>query len=127
MKNYFIYLLLIISTLSSCNKDPKQVESSQSLNGEWSLVNRSCFCDPINFVPGDNNWNFDVANQKLMVTNQTAIQSNYILPTGSYDFQYTDNQITINEIQYDYYFQEGKLYLGHQHEADGPLLEFTKN
>lgn len=99
MKKVLIVFFLI--GLVSCSDDANEVEDN-SLNGEWTLTNVSCFCgfpDPPEF--NLTQVNFVAANNELIVLN-TGSQV-YFREDGTYSYSGNGNRITLeNENSYDF-------------------------
>lgn len=121
-----IFLLIIQLTLVSCSESDDNNEVTNELNGTWNLVHVSCECKPVDLQPGEHIWTFDLNNNELNVLNNVTESQHTILETGIYNITFTSTTVTIQEIEYDYYFENGKLYLADEPESDGPLIEFVK-
>ena len=122
-----ILILSVVGILISCNNNGDDNEITNPLNGEWNLVYVSCECEPVDLEVGDNIWTFDISESKLNVINNVTEQLHTILETGSYDIIVTDNKVTIQTVEYDYYLENEKLYLADHPESDGPLIEFIRD
>ena len=121
-----IFLFIISGILFSCNENDENNEVTNELNGQWSLVSVSCLCQPIDLKTGEHLWNFDINNSELNVVNNLTESLHTILETGTYNITVTNNKVTIQTVEYDYYFENGKLYLADNPESDGPLITFVK-
>ncbi len=99
---------------------------TNELNGQWNLIAVSCLCEPVNLKKGEILWNFDIDTSKLSVENKVTESLQTFLKTGIYDITVTNNKVTIQTVEYDYYFENGKLYLADDPASDGPLIEFVK-
>jgi hypothetical protein len=124
MKNS-ILLLLVVALLSSCSNDDDDVISPE-LSGTWNLVDVTCECGPVDFEVGEHVWNFNTQTSELTVSNNPN-EDLQILDSGNYSFVIGNNIITILSVEYDFYFEQNKLFLGDQPESDGPLMEFVRN
>lgn len=100
--------------------------TTNELNGQWNLIAVSCLCEPVNLTKGEILWNFDIVTSKLTVVNNVTESLQTILKTGTYDITVTNDKVTIQTVEYDYYFENGKLYLADDPASDGPLIEFLK-
>lgn len=120
-------LLAIFGMLSSCNGNDDTVEINDELNGIWNLISVTCFCDPVNLETGQHIWEFDMNANKLHVTNNVTEDLHTILETGVYDISATSHTVTIQNIQYEYYFDNEKLFLADDPASDGPIIEFIKD
>lgn len=90
------------------------------------MVYVSCECEPVDLEIGEHIWTFGLSENKLYVINNVTEQLHTILETGIYDISVTDNKVTIQTVEYDYYFENEKLYLADHTESDSPLIEFVK-
>jgi hypothetical protein len=125
MKNT-VLLLAIVGFLFSCNKSDDTNQITNELNGDWNLISVRCFCEPINLETGEHIWEFNLTENELNVTNNVSAGLHTILETGTYDIIVIDSKITILNVEYDFYFENEKLYLTNQPESDGPIIEFIK-
>ena len=121
-----IYLFIVSGILFSCNKNDDNNEVTNELNGQWNLIYVSCLCEPVDLETGEHIWNFDIDNNELNVVNNVTESLHTILETGTYNISVTTNKVTIQTIEYDYYFENGELYLADNPESDGPLIAFVK-
>jgi|TARA_B110000090_G_scaffold28107_1_gene29169 hypothetical protein len=121
-----IFLFIVSGILFSCNESDDNNEATNELNGKWNLVSVSCLCEPIDLETGEHLWNFDINNGELNVVNNLTEALHTLLETGTYDITVTNNKATIQTVEYDYYFENGKLYLADNPESDGPLITFIK-
>jgi len=121
-----IFLFIVSGILFSCNESDDNNEATNELNGKWNLVSVSCLCEPIDLITGEHLWNFDINNGELNVVNNLTEALHTLLETGTYDITVTNNKVTIQTVEYDYYFENGKLYLADNPESDGPLITFIK-
>lgn len=121
-----ICFLAFVGLLISCNKSDNNTALNQ-LNGEWNLVMVTCECETISLEAGQNIWLFNVQESKLEVTNNVTEQLHTIPETGMYDIVLAQNKVTFKEVVYDYYFENGKLFLADHPELDGPLIEFVRD
>ena len=121
-----IYLFIVSGILFSCNKNDDNNEVTNELNGQWNLISVSCLCEPVDLETGEHIWNFDIDNNELNVVNNVTESLHTILETGTYNISVTTNKVTIQTIEYDYYFENGELYLADNPESDGPLITFVR-
>ncbi len=121
-----IFLFIVSGILFSCNESDDNNGVTNELNGQWNLVSVSCLCEPIDLETGEHLWNFDIDNSELNVLNNVTESLHTILDTGTYDITVTNNKIVIQTVEYDYYFENGELYLADNPELDGPLITFRK-
>ena len=120
-----ILIFIAIGMLSSCNNDETN-QITNELNGDWNLISVTCFCEPINLETGEHVWEFNLTENKLYVTNNVSEGLHTILETGTYDIKVIDSKITILNIEYDFYFENKKLFLTDKPELDGPIIKFIK-
>lgn len=125
MKN-FIFLFILSGVLLSCNKNEDDNPLTSELKGEWNLISVRCLCEPINLEVGEHVWVFDLEQETLHVENNVTEKLHTILETGTYDIVVYENSITIQNIEYDFYFQNDRLYVANHPESDGPLIEYIK-
>jgi len=94
-------LILFLVVFSSCSNNDDEVDDN-SLNGEWTLTNVSCFCgfpDPPEFNLTQVNFNSD--NNEVTVTN-TGSQV-YFREDGTYSYTGNGNRIRIEgDRSYDF-------------------------
>ena len=121
-----IFLFILSGILFSCNESDGNNEINNELNGDWNLVSVSCLCEPIDLETGEHIWNFDINNSELNVVNNVAESLHTILETGTYDITVANDKVTIQTVEYDYYFENGKLYLTDNPESDGPLITLIR-
>jgi hypothetical protein len=121
-----IFLFIVSGILFSCNKNDDNNEVTNELNGQWNLISVSCLCEPVDLETGEHIWNFDIGNSELNVVNNVTESLHTILETGTYNISVTNNKVTIQTVEYDYYFENGKLYLADNPESDGPLITFVR-
>ena len=122
-----VLLLAIVGFLFSCNESDDTNQIMNELNGDWNLVSVTCLCEPINLETGKHIWEFNLTENELNVTNNVSEELHTILETGTYDINVIDSKITILSIEYDFYFENEKLFLTNQPESDGPIIEFIKD
>jgi len=118
-------LFLLSGILFSCNSDENNAIADE-LNGEWNLISVSCLCEPISLETGEHIWNFNVNDSELNVVNNVTESLHTILETGNYDITVSNDKITIQNIEYDYYFENENLYLADDPGSDGPLIRFVR-
>jgi hypothetical protein len=121
-----IFLFILSGILFSCNESDGNNEINNELNGDWNLVSVSCLCEPIDLETGEHIWNFDINNSELNVVNNVTESLHTILETGTYDITVANDKVTIQTVEYDYYFENGKLYLADNPESDGPLITLIR-
>jgi|TARA_B110000908_G_scaffold120430_1_gene141117 hypothetical protein len=121
-----IFLFIVSGILFSCNENDDNNEVTNELNGQWNLISVSCLCEPVDLETGEHIWNFDIGNSELNVVNNVTESLHTILETGTYNISVTNNKVTIQTVEYDYYFENGKLYLADNPESDGPLITFVR-
>jgi hypothetical protein len=121
-----IFLFILSGILFSCNESDGNNEINNELNGDWNLVYVSCLCEPIDLETGEHIWNFDINNSELNVVNNVTESLHTILETGTYDITVANDKVTIQTVEYDYYFENGKLYLADNPESDGPLITLIR-
>ncbi|WP_204347031.1 hypothetical protein [Psychroserpens algicola] len=122
-----LFLIFVIGFLSSCNNtDESSNTITNELNGEWNLVAVSCFCEPIHLEAGDHIWTFNLSANMLNILNNVTEDLHTIPDTGVYEISFSENTVTLLDVEYDYYFENDRLYLANQPEADGPLIEFIR-
>ena len=104
------------------------VDQNANLNGKWHLISVSCECMPVNLEKGDCIWNFNTMIQKLTVQKHDSTDIIIELEPGTYEINvnYELSKITINDIEYDFWFEDCKLYIANHPEVDGPLIEFIR-
>lgn len=119
-----IFLILLTGLLISCTNDDTTSIEGNPIAGIWKLVDVSCECTPPNFQ-ANHTWLFDLSRNKLVVDNQVD-ESLQILDSGIYFFSLGTDTITLLDIQYEYFFEDGKLFIGHEYESDGPLMTFER-
>lgn len=122
MKKWILLIFIFTISLACSNDDA----ANDPMNGIWNLVTVSCECEIPIFEKGTHVWDFDLSTNQLTVVN-TIEEDLQILDTGMYSFSRSGSTITIQNVTYDYYFQDAKLYLGDAPEIDGPLLQFERN
>jgi len=106
-----VYLFFLAISIS-CSSDDDNNENSE-LNGEWFLINISCFCgfdETINF--NDFTLRFDNSENILHLDNPTESYF-YIAESGSYEYNLQENIISIEGTgdSYRYYFEDSNLIL----------------
>ena len=119
-----IFLLVLTMTIFSCNNDD---EISNEVNGRWNLVFVSCECEPVDLEIGEHIWTFDLEESELHVINNVTEPLHTIFETGTYNVTGSSNRITIQSVEYDYYFDNERMYLADHPESDGPLIEFVRD
>ena len=120
------FLFVLSRILFSCSESDGNNEVTNELNGEWNLIAVSCFCEPVNLNTGEHIWNFDINNSELNVVNNVTESLHTILETGTNGITVKNDKLSIQTVEYDYYFKNGKLYLADNPESDGPLITFIK-
>ena len=119
-----LYALSIITFFNSCENDDNGL--TNELSGKWNLIDVTCECAPVDFKMGEHVWNFDLTENEVSVFNLQN-EPLQILETGTYKFDLTDSTITIEDVAYDYHFEDETLFLADQPEVDGPLMEFVRD
>ena len=102
-----LLLLALFITSVSCSKN--KIDDA-TLNGEWTLVDVSCFC----FFPDPKDFNmtqveFDSSENEIIITNSG--ESTYLMENGTYTYTGSGNRIT---------FENGRSY---NFEVDGSNLQ----
>jgi len=126
MKNFNL-LFILSSILLSCDNDDESTLSTNELNGQWNLVSVSCECEPINLEVGEHLWTFSPDKEELAVVNHVEEPLHTLLETGTYDLTVTENTVTIQSTEYEYYFEDDELFLADRPESDGPLITFVRD
>lgn len=121
-----ILVILIALVFAGCSKKENELDN-HPLNGEWTVVDYECLCNPAALNPGDHNWSFDIANNKLAIENIKEEHKGILHESGNYEISLSDGRISFNKIGYNYYFEEDKLYLDSGIAWDSPLLELIRN
>ncbi|GAB5399691.1 MAG: hypothetical protein Aureis2KO_12760 [Aureisphaera sp.] len=117
--------LVLLAALYSCSDDDEG-KDTHLLDGTWNLISVVCECAPANFEIGTHVWAINTSNNRINVVN-TIDEDLQILENGNYGFSLNDSTIMIQSVTYDYYFEDGKLFLADHPEVDGPLIEFVRN
>ncbi|MGD1844984.1 MAG: hypothetical protein ACFB10_06275 [Salibacteraceae bacterium] len=91
------------------------------------MMDVTCECRPVFLQRGDQVWTFDVETNQLHVRNNSPQPENSILASGTYPIAVGSQSVTIETVEYDYYFTNGRLFLSDHPEVDGPLIEFEKD
>jgi hypothetical protein len=123
VKPKLFLLVICIGLFFSCKSDDKIIVLNP-ISGAWNLVDVSCECAPPNFQ-ANHLWSFDLIQNKVTVTNEQD-ENLQILNDGTYDFVLETNTILIESVEYDYYFEDGNLFLADEPESDGPLMKFER-
>lgn len=110
MKKVILFLFLAVSI--SCSNDDEPYKDAQ-LNGEWHLVNVSCFCgfdETIDF--NDFTLRFENSENILHLDNPTDSYY-YIAESGSYNYSIEGNIISIegSNASYKYEIENSNLIL----------------
>ena len=121
MKKLLLFVSIIF--IFSCSDD----EVVETLEGKWNLVNVTCLCEPINLDLGEQIWNFNTANNSIIVTNNVDPLPHTLLTSGTYTYQVSGNTITLESVDYVYKFDDGKLSLDSGIASDSPLLTFKRD
>lgn len=131
----FLFIPLLFLALLSCDSDDSQpndhADDSQpiDLSGSWNLLSfQCCLLESEEFDRGDVIWTFnadntvDVRINTILIENsQLPIQEDSSLPYSS-----TSSTITLESIEYDYFFEEGQLFLTDEPEVDGSIIIFER-
>jgi hypothetical protein len=125
MKRLFFIPFLFVCFFA-CDSDDSQ---SNDLSGSWNLMSfQCCLFEPESFNQGDIIWSFN-SNNTLDVTINTELIENSQLPiqeNSSVSYSLTSNTVTLESIEYDYFFEDGLLYLTDDPEVDGPIIIFER-
>jgi hypothetical protein len=111
-----IFLILLTGLLISCNNDDDISANNNPIAGAWKLIDVSCECAPPNFQ-ANHTWLFDLSENKLIVDNETD-EPLQIFDTGIYYFALGGNTITLLDTPYEYFFEDGKLFIGYEYHSD---------
>lgn len=123
---HILIFLSILCISSSCTED-EPILNAEMIEGSWNLISVSCECQPVDLESGEHIWNFDVVIDKLIVTNNVSAELHTILATGNYDIAVTETHVALQGVDYDYYFEDGNLFLSNHPESDGPLIKFVRS
>lgn len=91
--HFFTALIFIFTLLISCSKDTKS-STTDSVAGEWKLVNVSGTFAGINnsFSYGMITWNFNPSNQTVTVINSNPDPNLWdVFESGIYDYEFINN------------------------------------
>lgn len=121
-----ILLMAIVAIVFSCNESDNSGQIKNELNGEWNLVSVNCLCEPINLETGEHIWKMNLTKNELHIVNNVSEEMHTILETGTYSILVIDSKITILDVEYDFYFENGALFLTDQPESDGPIIKLIK-
>lgn len=119
-----IFLFLLVGLLISCNNDDDISTNNNPIAGVWKMIDVSCECAPPNFQ-ADHIWFFDLSQNRLIVENELD-ETLQIFDSGVYYFALGGETITLLDIPYEYFFEDGKLHIGYQYQSDGPLMIFER-
>ena len=122
-----MFILSCVILYSSCDKTE---ENSASLSGKWNLVYAQYgIAGYDNFAKNDIVWTFQNMNTVDVSINIT-LDAHAHLPieqNGIFNTPSTDNKITLEGTEYDYYFEDNKLIISNNPQADGPLYRFERD
>ena len=87
-----------------------------------------CLFESEVFDPGDIIWTFNSDNTLDVSINTTLIENSQlpIQESTSVPYSTTSDTVLLESIEYDYFFEEGQLYLTDDPEVDGPIIIFNK-
>ena len=122
-----LYLTLFL-LFSSCDKN-NETEETDTVIGKWSLVQVTAgFSPKETYDSGVILWEFNVKNQIVVDINSELDKSSNvpIKNDGTYNFEFIENKIKIENIEYEYLLDAKNLTLLDQVASDGPKLEFIK-
>ena len=126
MKN-LLFILFCFILYSSCDKTE---ENTASLSGKWNLVYAQYgIAGYDNFAKNDIVWTFQNMNTVDVSINIT-LDAHAHLPieqNGIFNTPSTDNKITLEGREYDYYFEDNKLIISNNPQVDGPLYRFERD
>ena len=126
-RGFFFKTILYVTLLSVFNGCLTDDEVVLTLDGKWNLVHVSCECVPVKLEKGEVIWFFDLLESDLSVENNVGEQLLNIMQTGNYEIGVVKGKIEILSIEYDYYFDNGDLFLDHMSESDGPLIKLIRD
>ncbi|WP_046756117.1 hypothetical protein [Kordia jejudonensis] len=125
MKLKLFLIIVSIALFSSCSSDDNTTNVAQHpIAGVWKMVNVTCECAPPNFQ-ADHIWDFDLIQNKLTVTNEQD-EILQVFETGVYDFVLNTETIILKDLPYEYFFENGQLFIGYLYHSDGPLMSFER-
>ena len=121
-----VYLVLI-GIFASCSED-EDIVTIHDLNGDWNLISVSCFCVPLNLDVGDHVWTFKPSGNKLAVAHNLTDKPHTLMASGEYDITINSETkiVTVQSVEYDYFFENSDLILSDHPEVDGPMLRFVR-
>ncbi len=120
-----ILFISFITLLFSCQPNTDNATLENALHGEWFMDSYSVFgtSNP-NLTEEYILWDINTETNILTIVNYYANQG-FGYPSGSYNFTYTTNTITLNNTTYDYEFIDEKLIIYDNPAADGPMMKFS--
>ncbi|SMC76566.1 hypothetical protein SAMN06296427_107153 [Moheibacter sediminis] len=119
------FLLLTSAMMISCSEDDSP-HINAALNKTWEMFSYGAnIYDIPQINPGDIQWDINVHNHKLIITNNIEEQASYILPSGNYDIDITNNTVAISGITYNYTIENDTLIVSNKPELDGPIMKFV--
>ena len=125
MNTKFFLFIICIGLFFSCTTDDNTTNvANHPIGGIWKMIDVSCECAPPNFQ-ADHIWNFNLTQNNVTVTNEQD-ETLQVFETGVYDFILATETITLQNLPYEYFFENDKLYIGYQYHSDGPLMMFER-
>lgn len=125
----FLFCLLFITSIVSCDNDNETSNIEGPIIAKWSLTKFEPGYSPIeNFSNSEVIWEFK-NNGTLIVSVDPSISSKPILEPGEYSYLISENKITINNLDYDYLYENSnnKLIIHNDPASDGFRLSFVLN
>lgn len=124
MNTRLFLLIICVGFFVSCNNDDNITIDGNPIAGIWKMVDVSCECAPPNFQ-ANHIWFFDLSQNRLTVDNELD-ESLQIFDSGIYYFTLGTETITLQDLPYEYFFQNDRLHIGYQYQSDGPLMIFER-
>ena len=125
--NKLLFLITATGILLSCNKSNNLDEIPNKLHGKWQMVGYGAFLPSLpELNENDITWTFDIPANLLTIVNNVELKYPFILPTGSYHIDVSDETMTIKGVEYDYILKNDNLTVSHHPELDGPMMGFVK-
>ena len=122
----FLLILVLLLSLSNCESDDAQ---SNDLAGSWNLMSfQCCLFESEVFDQGDIIWTFNTDNTLDVIVNITLIENSQvpIQENSTVSYSLTSNTVLLQSVEYDYFFEEGQLYLTDDPEVDGSIIIFER-
>ena len=119
---------MLAVTIISCS-DTKSERSNALDDATWHLRSVTCECEPPQIDKDQYTFEFDLESNTVTVTNETNVNSNLLLESGTYDILQEEEKLTINGILYYYNITEEQLTLDEngQSVVDAPFYVFDKD